>query len=163
PALRLEMGPPLTTVTVNDSLAHDGDFLAHFVSSGNAHIAATIADEGGIPRVRLVNTAVRPDSLTPGVDYQFVALADSRSATPRRVQLTYDTPVGLQSSSIVLTATDVNGHDTVFSLRSGVSVEATVDGRAIHDGSAIAPHAELAVRVEAPTPIDGDSLGLRLD
>jgi len=165
PLLQIDAGPPSFDVTANGLAVSTGDFLRSGGEGDTVRVVAIITDENAIRDFELEIAGVdATDSLS------IQALTDPTLPRARQYRVSFLHKLRPETYAIVLRA--LQSPDTLagtyhiaaeFVLSVGTSVEVSVNGRVVTDGSSIPTSGNYRVDLEFPVFIEGSEIGVFMD
>jgi hypothetical protein len=163
PAMIIDMGPPLMSTAVNDSIIDD-TYVFEGAGPGTLSVLCTIKDDEaimstGIDLVETQGTIDIPDS-----EFTETALSDSGYVRSRSYELAYDHVPRLGNYTVRITATDYAGHEAVseFGVNTG-TVEYYKDAGVLEEGGTVVIGQTLRVVISRPVPFAEDDIEVRVD
>ncbi|MFH1311662.1 MAG: C25 family cysteine peptidase, partial [Candidatus Eisenbacteria bacterium] len=163
PAMVVDLGPPLLTVSVDDMVI-DESYVHEGLSLDTLHIATEIRDEEAITDIRVeiveddVATTVSPD------DYLETAILDTGFVRSRAYMVTYDHVPLLGDYVVRISGTDYADKASSFDIHvSTGSAGFYADGKVLVDGGKLVFGQHLGVLITRPVAFGEDDIEVRVD
>lgn len=165
PGLRMEALPPQFVVRVDGSLFADGSSVYASSPDDSVRISVDISDEVGVDEnlIRIEESGAEGRGTIPRSEYTVTALADTVAGASRRFYLYFPTVLRAATYDIGLYATDINGRETVFTLKVDLKVSFSSQGRTIHEGDLVPATLTADAAVSSPIVLSPEDLSFFVD
>ncbi|UCF78827.1 MAG: hypothetical protein JSW03_00690 [Candidatus Eiseniibacteriota bacterium] len=165
PGVRMDALPPRFAVTVNDSSFYSGSYLRASSADDSVRVSAYISDEVAVNEssIWIEEAGSEGRGVIPSAEYTVSVLADTAAGASRKYHVYFPTVLRAASYDMRLHATDVNGRETVFELKSELRVSFTSGGQPIPPGGFVPSTLSLRAVVTSPIILAADDMVLLVD
>jgi hypothetical protein len=163
PAMIIDMGPPLMTTSVNDSII-DGEYVFQGDEPETLNVVSDIRDDEAIMSIDIDLVEAGGVIPVPAEEFAEEALMDSQYVRSRAYEVSYAHVPRLGTYAVRLTATDYAGKEAVseFDVATG-SVEYFKDASVLEEGGTVVIDQNLRVLLSRPHAVSQEDITVRVD
>ncbi len=163
PAMVVDMGPPLISVSVGDSLI-DETYVFRGETFDTLEVSATLKDEEAIVAIEVEIDDGTTAVTVPQDDYSVVALTDTSLLRSRSYRLDYDHVPSLGRYEVRIACTDYAGKSSSFSIGFDTGSAIFMHGsEPLEEGEAIAVGEKIRIAISRPIAVEPEEIAVLVD